>query len=253
MFEPAHAGHGDKARPGCLALWSDPHMTHFLHWGWLALVQLCWGMKQCNFVCLLNSYRCSVSWMCFLLFLMNSWFLQKLLQDFRASNLICCSRSGNDILMIMANGTLIFTLLAASFLNELLMQAFFPPIDTHQHFPNPLWTITLSCHLASGLATGLINFNISSRTICVKKYCFNTITKNPAASSVTHHFKHVQIYCRVHYQIRVQWMVVWQLASFLPSFYCSFKDCKVNEFPASLAARVLDVNWVLPGGVLVNI
>lgn len=187
---------------------------------------------------------------------MNSWFLQKLLQDFCASNLISCSRNGNDILMIMANETIIFTLLAASFFfffNELLMQAFFPPVDTHQHFPNPLWTITLSCQLASGLAAGLINFNISSKTICVKKFCFNAITKNPAASSVTHHFTHVQIYCRILYQICVQWMVVWQLASFLPSFYCSFKDWKVNKFPASLAARVLDVNWVLPSGMLVNI
>lgn len=134
---------------------------------------------------------------------MNSWFLQKLLQDFCASNLISCSRNGNDILMIMANETIIFTLLAASFFffNELLMQAFFPPVDTHQHFPNPLWTITLSCQLASGLAAGLINFNISSKTICVKKFCFNAITKNPAASSVTHHFTHVQIYCRIHYQM----------------------------------------------------
>lgn len=106
----------------------------------------------------------------------------------------------------------------------------FLPVVTHQHFPNPLWTIMLSCQVASGFAAGLINFNISSRTICVKKFCFNAITKNPAALSVTRHFTHVQIYCGVHYQICVQWMVVWQLASFLPSFYCFFKDWKVNNF-----------------------
>lgn len=78
-FQPeAHSGYGDKAGPGCLALWSELHLTHLLPWGSLALVQLCWDIKQCNFVCLINSHRCSVSWMCFLLFLRNSCPLQKL-------------------------------------------------------------------------------------------------------------------------------------------------------------------------------
>ena len=141
------------------------------------------------------------------------------------------------------------------FFNELLMQAFFPPVDRYTStFSKPSlnhYSILSACQWP--LPAGLINLNISSRTICVKKFCFNAITENSAASSVTHHFTHVQIYCRVHYQICVQWMVVWQLASFLPSFYCSFKDWKMKKFPASLAARVLDVNWVLPSGILVNI